>query len=686
MMRHPRATLAIVVLGTAVGLAAQSQPQSQTRTPAQQPVFRSGVDLVTVDVLVVDKDGRPIPELKAEDFTVAVDGKPRRITSVERLTHYDRFATAPDRTQVPNLRREDRVMMRAEYSSNTKSPPGRMFVIVVDSGNMTRGGGRGAMEAAGQFVQKLAPNDLVALVSLPAGVTMDFTADRLAIKNALIRVVGGGANRYLSNTNISLAESFSFVTKNQYRIWDEALRTECNWTRDANEYENCRTTLEADARAKFHTARMAAEMSERSLEVLIRRLSIIDGQKHVIFIGQGLITGSSFGYLDGVADLKWLGDLVQAARVNFYVLHIDNAFLEAFDVRERFPSRTPFEDARLLNDGLGEIAGQSGGAYFNLSTSLDPTFDRIARETSASYVLSFEPADADRDGKSHNVGVKVARPDVTIRARKQFTMDPAVRTAPVADRLSRALNSPYLPASVPMDLTTYVVGEPQGGGLRVLLAAEIGCGTQPVADFDVGHIVTDAAGKGQGSPVVRPTAIVPRTDGARCVYYTATFGVKTGEYAVRAVAMDSGNRAGGVERHVDARLAPAGPLGLSSLVLTDPAVRVDGRMKLVVDGRVAGPSVAAYVEMQRLQPEAAASATRPVVQFEVAKSDDGPALVGSVPLVSDESALDAWYAEGTINLASLAPGSYLVRAIVLWNGAVVGRAARSIIIDSAARQ
>ena len=114
MMRHPRATLAFVVLGTAVGLAAQSQPQSQTQTPTQQPVFRSGVDLVTVDVLVVDKDGRPIPELKAEDFTVAVDGKPRRITSVERLTHYDRFATAPDRTQMPNLRREDRVMMRAE--------------------------------------------------------------------------------------------------------------------------------------------------------------------------------------------------------------------------------------------------------------------------------------------------------------------------------------------------------------------------------------------------------------------------------------------------------------------------------------------------------------------------------------------------------------------------------------------
>lgn len=682
MMRPFRAMLAILVLGAAVGAAPPSQNPSQT----QQPVFRSGVDLVTVDVLVLDKAGRPIPELTAEDFSVTVDGKPRRIASVEYMSHFDRFATAPDRTQIPNLRQDDRVMMRAEYSSNTKSAPGRLFVLVIDSGNMTRGGGRGAMEAAGQFVQKLAPNDLVAVVSLPAGVTVDFTADRLAIKNALIKIVGGGALRYLSNTNVSLGEAFSLVTGSQKRLWDEAVRMECNWARSDSEYENCRSTLEADARNKFQAARISAESSERAFEILIRRLAGIEGQKHLIFIGEALVTGSSFGYLDGVADLKWLGGLAQAARVNLYVLHLDRAFLEAFDVRERFPSRTPFEDARLLNDGLGEIAGQAGGAYFNLTTALDPTFERIARETSASYVVTFEPTDDDRDGKPHSVGVKVAKPDVTIRARKQFSVDPAVRTAPVAARLSRALNSPYLPASVPMDLTTYVVGEPQGGGLRVLLAAEIGCGAQAAAEFDVGHIVTDAAGNGQGSAVVRPEAIVPRADGAQCVYYTSAFGVKAGEYALRAVAMDALNRAGGVERHVDARLTPAGPLGLSSLVLTDPAVRVDGRMKFVVDGRVGGSSVAAYVEMQRLQPSAGTAADRPEVQFEVARTEDGPALVGSVPPVADETGSAAWYAEGTINLASLAPGPYVVRAIVVWDGAVVGRVGRSIIIGAAQRQ
>jgi VWFA-related protein len=681
-MRPFRAVLAFFMLGAAAGAA----PQSQAQTQAQQPVFRSGVDLVTVDVLVVDKDGRPIPELKAEDFTITVDGKPRRITSAEYLSHFDRFATAPDRTQVPNLRQEDRVMMRAEYSSNTKSPPGRLFVLVIDAGNMTRGGGRGAMEAAGQFVQRLAPNDLVALVTLPAGVTVDFTADRLAIKNALIKVVGGGANQYLSDVNLSLGEAFAHVTGNQKRLFDEAVRLECNWARTDSEMENCISTLQADARSKFYTARTSAQSSERSLEVLIRRLGLIEGQKHVIFIGQSLVTGSSYGLLEGAADLAWLGERVQAARVNLYVLHIDRAFLEAFDVKERFPTRTPFEDARLLNDGLAEMAGQAGGGYFNLTTSLDPAFERIARETSASYVVTFEPTVDDRDGKPHSVGVKVTTPDVTIRARKTFTVDPTSRTASVADRLSRALNSPYLPSSIPMDLTTYVVGEPQGGGVRVLLAAEIGCSPRTTAEFDVGHIVTNAAGEGSGSAVQRPEAILERSDGTRCVYYTTSFGVKAGEYAVRAVAMDPRNKAGGVERHLDARLTPAGPLGLSSLVLTDPTVRADGRMKLVVDGRLGGSTVAAYVEVRRLQPEAAASALRPVVQFEVAATEDGPTLVGTVPPVTDDGTSAAWYAEAAIKLASLSPGSYIVRAIVMWDGAIVGRAARSIVIESAARQ
>ena len=50
---------------------------------AQEPVFRAGVDLVTVDAIVVDKDGRPVTGLTADDFILTVDGKPRPIDTFE---------------------------------------------------------------------------------------------------------------------------------------------------------------------------------------------------------------------------------------------------------------------------------------------------------------------------------------------------------------------------------------------------------------------------------------------------------------------------------------------------------------------------------------------------------------------------------------------------------------------------
>src|SRR5438876_10464470 len=64
----------------------QSQPQSQpqpqpqqTGDQPQQPVFRGGINFVRVDVIVSDKTGNPIGDLKASDFDVTEDGKPQKI-------------------------------------------------------------------------------------------------------------------------------------------------------------------------------------------------------------------------------------------------------------------------------------------------------------------------------------------------------------------------------------------------------------------------------------------------------------------------------------------------------------------------------------------------------------------------------------------------------------------------------
>jgi hypothetical protein len=50
---------------------------------AQTPVFRSGVELLEVDVNVVDANSRPIADLRSTEFAVSVDGKSRKVVSSE---------------------------------------------------------------------------------------------------------------------------------------------------------------------------------------------------------------------------------------------------------------------------------------------------------------------------------------------------------------------------------------------------------------------------------------------------------------------------------------------------------------------------------------------------------------------------------------------------------------------------
>ena len=136
---------------------------------AQQPTFRSGVDLVTVDAAVLDGDGRPVPALRAEDFRIDVDGRPRRIVSAQFVD----LSGPIEQSALPSA---------AHFSSNAGAGDGRIVVIAVDETHIRRLEGRRALDAASRFIDGLPAIDRVGVIGADDrdGVHADARSSRAA--------------------------------------------------------------------------------------------------------------------------------------------------------------------------------------------------------------------------------------------------------------------------------------------------------------------------------------------------------------------------------------------------------------------------------------------------------------------------------------------------------------------------
>ena len=71
-----RISLALTMAALTAAVVAQ-QPQ-----PPQQPVFRSGVQIVEVDARVFDRDGRFVTGLTIGDFEILEDGVPQALVAL----------------------------------------------------------------------------------------------------------------------------------------------------------------------------------------------------------------------------------------------------------------------------------------------------------------------------------------------------------------------------------------------------------------------------------------------------------------------------------------------------------------------------------------------------------------------------------------------------------------------------
>jgi len=95
-----------------------------------------------------------------------------------------------------------------------------------------------------------------------------------------------------------------------------------------------------------------------------------------------------------------------------------NAMIYTVDMSEKETGGERIQDRGVLKN----FAEKSGGRFIETpgGVALRDAFTRIVNELGTQYTLSYQPADAKRDGKWHSIEVRIARPNLTIRTRKGY--------------------------------------------------------------------------------------------------------------------------------------------------------------------------------------------------------------------------------------------------------------------------
>src|SRR3954454_7515184 len=169
---------ALFVLVAAVAITADQNP------PSQGPTFRVRVDYVEVDIVVTDKQGNLVRDLKKEDFQVLEDGKAQSITN---------FTTV----DIP-VERADRPLyedspIEPDVKTNERPFEGRVYVMVIDDLHTRFGRTNRVKVAAKQFIERrLGANDLMAVVhtSGASDASQEFTGNKRLLLAAVDKTHG----------------------------------------------------------------------------------------------------------------------------------------------------------------------------------------------------------------------------------------------------------------------------------------------------------------------------------------------------------------------------------------------------------------------------------------------------------------------------------------------------------------
>jgi len=387
---------------------------------AQQPDRSGGftlkvqTDIVLTNVVVRDKKtGEVVKGLKQSDFQIFENGKPQKIATfdyqnVDEAAVLRESSTVTGKATIADLLNNDFAANPAALKDH------RLIVMFFDLSSMQPEDVDRAVDAAQDYVnKKMQPADLVALVSMDTGLTMDqdFTADKAALLKGLGKYNG--------------TEGTGFANGNEGGNSSGTADDASSFTADDSEYNALNTDRE------LYAIRTIAKSLER-----------VDQRKSMLYFSGGLTRQG----IENQASIRAATN--EAVKANMAIYSVDSRGLEALgavgnastgSLRGTSAYSGGAQQSQLdsnfgSQEVLGTLSADTGGKAFFDSNDFAPAFQQVQHDTEAYYILGFHSTDTARDGSYRHLTVKLNRSDVKLDYRPGYYAPADFRHQKTEDR------------------------------------------------------------------------------------------------------------------------------------------------------------------------------------------------------------------------------------------------------------
>ena len=713
-----------LLITLASGAPAAQEPQRATGT------ITEGVTAVLVDVVVRDRRGQPVRDLKPDEFEVLEDGVPQKVGSFSAV-----FTDAP----APSAAARPPAAAGGVGAATAPSdaPDGPLVTAMVFD-RLTPEARRLAVQAAQSYLgsQELAPNHIgIYGIDLALTAYTPFTRNAVVLRQALERMASRGS------------AGFNNAELKQQRM--DAERRAGSGPGAVSAGGGPEGGAAAGAAAAAGVDAMLAQMQADSLRdfealerdqqgysttnglfAVINALAPLPGRKSVVLFSEGVAIPTAVQRL-------FLGVIDAANRANVSIYTIDAAGLRTESQQGQMRDQVNAAAQRGINTGysaggrdggpltktleanedtlrqdpegsLGRLAQYTGGLMFNNTNNLRQGLQRIDEDLRNYYLLGYTPTNESLDGSFRNIDVRVKRPGVTVAARRGYfaVRDPG--GAPVnaweAPALG-ALEKRPVPNAFPVRATALLFPERGRPGLVPVL---VEFGTAPLtfqpaedgktysSDFAVLVRFVDQRNTvvrrvGQPYQVNGPIDQMENAGRGEVIFYREPE-LPPGTYTMETVVHDALSGKSSVRfSTVEVPSAADGALRMSSVFLVkggEPVAEADRRADnpLLVNGVALRPNLG--------EPVSKGAAKDVTFYFTVYQAAGGPrpdcriellhngARVAHIPmLVAEPDANGRSQQLGRLPIATLAPGTYELVASVKQGDDFVSRSTVMRIVE-----